>query len=104
MLEPGSRLYLGEKPLCSKSRSKVRVKNLDRDIAVVFHIMSEIDGRHPTRTDLPVYLIPAFKRRRQPGEDITHSLKDAVSAPPAIERALAGAAARDTDSTACSYP
>ena len=59
MLEVRRRPNLGEESLGAERGGQLGVQHLERDLARVLHVASEIDGRHAARAELALYLVAA---------------------------------------------
>lgn len=54
MVEPGSDLYLSEKPIRSYRFSQLGPEDLDGNLAMVLDILGQVDDCHPPGTQLPL--------------------------------------------------
>ena len=72
MLKLGSRVNLGEEALAAQGRAEIGVQDLDRHIAVVLEVMSEIDRGHATRAEFALDAIAITESCREAFEDTTH--------------------------------
>ena len=54
-------LDLGQEAFSAQRRGKLLVDDLDRDFAIVFQVMREIDGGHPARAEFPLDAIAVGK-------------------------------------------
>ena len=71
MVEPGSDLYLSQKPIRTYGCSQFWTEDFDGDLAVVLQILSKIDDRHPPASQLPL-------DREAVGEGISYKVEEAV--------------------------
>ena len=62
MLQRGGRLDLGEKPLAAQRRGEIGVEHLDRDAAIVLHVVREVHGRHAAATELALDAVAIGER------------------------------------------
>jgi hypothetical protein len=54
MIQPGSELDLSQKSVWAKRSREIRMKNLERNYAIVLRVLREIHCRHSTASELPV--------------------------------------------------
>ena len=52
VLQIGGDLDLGEKPLYAEHCTELRLEHLERDVALVLDVVSEVDGRHAAFSEL----------------------------------------------------
>jgi len=63
MLKVRGGLYFSEKALRAYRRRDIRAKHLERDLAVVPHVVRELDDGHPSGAELALDRVSAAKRR-----------------------------------------
>ncbi len=73
MLQIGRRLDLGEEPLAAEHGRELRPQHLERDFAVVAHVVREVHGRHAARAELALDPVAAFEGRRQAADGVAHA-------------------------------
>jgi hypothetical protein len=54
MVESSGDSYFIQKPLGTEYGRELGSENLDRDLAIVFEIVSEVDRGHPASADFPL--------------------------------------------------
>ena len=74
---PNGELDLDVHPemLLEMEDGELRVEHLDRDLAIVLHVVSEVDGRHPTGTDLTFDRVAVGKGSRETRKDVGQSTR-----------------------------
>ncbi len=65
MIELGCNLNLEEEPVCSYRSREFRLQHLYRDVAPVFAVSREVNGRHTTVTDDTLKLVASGESRLQ---------------------------------------
>jgi len=68
VVEAGGGFDLEKKALRAECSSELGSQNLDRDLATMFLVMGEIDGRHPPSAELPLNLVPVAQGGFQASE------------------------------------
>ncbi len=63
MLQPCCRANLAQETIGAQCGTEIRMKHLDRDIAIVPQIMREIDGSHPASAELALDAVAVGERR-----------------------------------------
>jgi hypothetical protein len=51
MVQPGGGFDLAKKPLRAQAGGELGLQNLDRDLAMVFPVLREVDDRHPAAAE-----------------------------------------------------
>ncbi len=74
MSQPRSDFYFAQETLRPKGSGQLGAEDLDRDVAVVLQVFSEIDRRHPARTELALDTISISERSFQAFEGVGHTL------------------------------
>jgi len=72
MLELGRGLDLGQEAVGAERRAEIRVKDLDRDVAVVADVAGEVYRRHPAGADLGIDPVAVGERDLEPAEELGH--------------------------------
>ena len=65
MLEIGRGLDFGQEPLSTDDRSQLWLQNLERDLALVPKVVSEVDRRHPALAELALDPVETLEGRVQ---------------------------------------
>jgi hypothetical protein len=76
MLQPGRDLDLAGEPLGTEGRRELGAEHLDRHLAAVADIFGEIDGGHPSRSDLAGQNVSAREGGLQAVERVGHGSPD----------------------------
>ncbi len=76
MLEVGRDLDLVEKALGTEHGGELGLENLNRDLAVVLHVVGEVDRGHAAGAELALDRVAVGQRRGQAFERIRHLLAD----------------------------
>ena len=70
MLEVRGGFDFSEESLCTHHCSQLGLQDLERDVAVVLEVFSEVDRSHPTLTDLTLDAVAAFQRSVEAGDGV----------------------------------
>ncbi len=70
MAQPRRDLDLAKKPVGAYGASELRIEHLDRDLAAVADVVSEIDGRHPAPADLALDPVTAADGGAECGDSL----------------------------------
>src|SRR6185437_13839523 len=62
MLQPRGGAYLAQEPIGTECGTEIRMQHLDRDVAIVLEIVSEIHRRHAAGAKLALDPIPLGQR------------------------------------------
>ena len=65
-------LDLAEEPFGTHGGSQLRAEDFDRDRAVVFEVLSKIDGRHAAFAQEAFDFVPIGEGRGEPGGNLGH--------------------------------
>ncbi len=77
MLQIRGRLDLGQEPLGSHDCSELGLQDLQGDFALMLQVVGQVDGGHPTLTQLTLDGVAAFESGVQAGDSIGHGGQDA---------------------------
>lgn len=72
MLKLRRRLDLSQKPLSTKRGGEVRMQYLDRYVAIMLEIVSEIDSGHAADPDLAGDSVSTLESSRKTWQDVAH--------------------------------
>ena len=77
MLEAGGDLDFGEEALRAERRGELRLEHLERDVAIVLEVVSEVDRRHAALAE-SARAVAVGKGGLQAGEDGVHPRQHTV--------------------------
>jgi len=72
VLEVGGRLDLGQKALGAHHGGQLRLQDLERHLALVLEVVSQVNGGHPALADLADDLVAALQGGVQAGDGVGH--------------------------------
>jgi hypothetical protein len=77
VLETGRRLDLGQESLGTDDRRELGLQHLERDVALVPHVIGEVDRSHPALAQLSIDPVAALQGRVEAGDGIGHEMSRA---------------------------
>jgi hypothetical protein len=80
MIEVRCDLDLAEETIDANRSGQLRPEHLDRDLAIMLEIVSEIDGCHPTSTELTLNRVAVSQRSFQTIKGVSHVRRPLVEA------------------------
>ncbi len=72
MLEIRGGLDLGQEPLGPENGAELGAQDLERDRAIVPHVVREVDGGHPARAKLAINDVAVCERGVEPRNGVVH--------------------------------
>ena len=77
MVEVGRDLDLVQETLGAYGGCEFGTEDLNRDLAIVFHVVGKVDGRHTTRTEFVLNGVAVGEGRSEPVHRISHGRSSA---------------------------